>query len=78
MLDEISSDRAIVVFYSSGNQALVSSAAAKKIASLASAEKINITKDGFIQNEDLQHLLNLLINKEQATEAFRLQPNFMV
>lgn len=71
MLDEISSDRAIVVFYSSGNQALVNSAAAKKIASQASAEKINITKDGFIQNEDLQHLLNLLINKEQATEAIQ-------
>ncbi|HHF7349365.1 TPA: amidohydrolase [Legionella feeleii] len=67
MLDKISTTKPIIVFFSSGHQALLNQAAIKKIPSLA--DKIN--QDGVIRNDPLYNLLAILIKEEQVTAGIQ-------
>lgn len=67
MLNEISTTTPIIVFFSSGHQALLNQAAVKKTPSLTNT----IGKDGIIRNEALHNLLVQLIKQEQMTESIQ-------
>ena len=69
MLDETEPNQALIVFYSSGQQAMVNQVAAKKLASQEQGDKIQINNEGLIQNKALQSLIKQLISPEEATQA---------
>lgn len=71
MLDELSATKPIIVFYSSGSQALVNKAAAQQIANLDPERKIKINGEGLIQDESFAALLSLLIKPEQQSPAIQ-------
>ncbi|KTC76847.1 amidohydrolase [Legionella brunensis] len=76
MLNNLSSNTPVIVFYSSGNQALLNQAAVQKIATLSDTKKISIAKSGIIRDKSLQLLLTQLIDKENATKAIKNAARF--
>lgn len=69
MLDDISTEKPMMVLYSSAREAQLNLAGIKKIKDLMAPAPANVNQQGVVKNADLQAIFIKMLNKDQLKQA---------